>query len=53
MEFIHYVLGGILDSIVLFILMSLLLFIPIINSKKLNAFVEKILTKIFSEEGLF
>lgn len=53
MEFIHYFLGGMMDLIVLIMTMLLLPFMRIINSRKLNTFVEETLTKIFSEEGLF
>lgn len=53
MEFIRYLLGGMMDLIALIILLPLYPFIRIMEFKKLNTFVEEILTKILSEEGLF
>ena len=53
MEFIRYLSGGIIDLIVFIIIILLSPFIRVIDSKKLNTFVNEILTKIFSEEGLF
>lgn len=52
MEFIHYVLGGILDLIVLIMVFPLLPLLRVINSEKLNTFIEETLKGIFSEEGL-
>ena len=53
MEFIHYLLDGILDLFTLIIISPLLPFMRIIRCKKLNTFVEQQLTRIFSEEGPF
>lgn len=53
MEFIHYLLGGMIDVVVLIIIALLLPITRFINSTKLNAFIEGILLKILSEEGLF
>lgn len=47
MEFIHHMLGGFLDLIELIVLMVLSPFLRIIDSKKLNTFVEKELLRIF------
>lgn len=53
MEFMYYLLGGMMDLIVFIIMMPLLPFMRIINSKKLNTFTEEILTRLFGKEGLF
>ena len=53
MEFIRNVLGGMMDLIILIIMIPLLPFMRIINSKKINTFIEEVSTRIFSEEGLF
>lgn len=53
MEFVYYLAGGMMDLIVLIILLPLYPFMKILEFKKLTAFVEKILMKIFSKEGLF
>lgn len=53
MEFIQYLLSGIIDSFVLIIMVLLSPLIRIIDSKKLNTFIEDILTEIFIKEGLF
>lgn len=51
MEFIYYLLSGILDVITFIVIMMLMPFIKIINSEKINTFTEEILVKIFKEEG--
>lgn len=53
MEFIHYLLGGIMDTIVLIILLPLYPFIRILEFKKLTTFIERTITEIFSKKGLF
>ena len=53
MNFIHYSLGGVMDLIIFIIILLLSPFMKVINSKKINTFVNEILTKILSEEGLF
>ena len=53
MEFLHYLLGGMLDLIILIIMVPLMPVVRIINSKRLNAFVEEVFKELFSEEGLF
>ena len=53
MEFLHWFLGGILDVFVLIAFMLLYPFLRIINSKRLNTFVEEAFKELFSEEGLF